>query len=302
MYHIPKKSPIPLYCRAKDGPVAWVCGTCKRLHTRETINTCCSVKVCDCGEQYDATWAYTICPACYDKREAAKLQDLVDHAERVESYDGPIYSENLDDYYPDFDTAWDALTQGDIVWEPNMRGNVVFWACNIVKFSLNMDDIIDNELANNHAEESIISDAKAVANLQEEVDLWIKYHADHVETWYPDKTRLHPVDDSYWADYDKELAEIREEPADNSEEPESEPAPDPAPQGRPDCTKCKWRQSIQGDEHISCGHPFSDPMNNGNLNIVGSPHGIEHGWFMWPFNFDPTWLLNCNGFEEKQNG
>jgi hypothetical protein len=35
------------------------------------------------------------------------------------------------------------------------------------------------------------------------------------------------------------------------------------------------------------------------LNIVGHPTGIKRGWFMWPANFDPTWLQNCNGFEKK---
>ena len=45
------------------------------------------------------------------------------------------------------------------------------------------------------------------------------------------------------------------------------------------------------------------PAIRGNvgLNITGDPHGIKMGWFQWPFNFDPCWLLTCDGFEEKDN-
>lgn len=33
------------------------------------------------------------------------------------------------------------------------------------------------------------------------------------------------------------------------------------------------------------------------LGIEGNPHGIASGWFNWPYNFDPTWLDNCDGHE-----
>lgn len=37
------------------------------------------------------------------------------------------------------------------------------------------------------------------------------------------------------------------------------------------------------------------------LNIKGAPRGIQKGWFNWPWNFDPVWLENCNGFEQKED-
>ena len=36
------------------------------------------------------------------------------------------------------------------------------------------------------------------------------------------------------------------------------------------------------------------------LNIKADPHGICNGWFIWPINFDPVWLENCDGFESKE--
>jgi len=34
------------------------------------------------------------------------------------------------------------------------------------------------------------------------------------------------------------------------------------------------------------------------LNISANRHGIEHGWCLWPLNFDPVWLETCDGFEK----
>lgn len=85
---------------------------------------------------------------------------------------------------------------------------------------------------------------------------------------------------------------------------------------KPDCFKCKHKRTIPGNAHIRCGHPMvdsNDPLSNlASLFGGGTPHqvamekmgvtghetGIKNGWFMWPFNFDPNWLLSCNGMEE----
>ena len=33
------------------------------------------------------------------------------------------------------------------------------------------------------------------------------------------------------------------------------------------------------------------------LNIRAAARGIAGGWFVWPVNFDPVWLENCDGFQ-----
>ena len=85
---------------------------------------------------------------------------------------------------------------------------------------------------------------------------------------------------------------------------------------KPNCYKCKYRGTIPGDAHTRCCHssvnvdsnPFAaiDDMMMGKandarekLNITGDSNGVRHGWFMWPANFDPVWLLTCDGFAEK---
>ena len=77
-----------------------------------------------------------------------------------------------------------------------------------------------------------------------------------------------------------------------------------------ECYKCKYRGSVPGDAHSCCKYPGTetgmlDLFSKKNadlrkkLNIKGNAHGIKMGWFMWPINFDPVWLENCDGFAEK---
>jgi len=80
---------------------------------------------------------------------------------------------------------------------------------------------------------------------------------------------------------------------------------------KPNCYECEYRGTIPGDAHSCCNYPGNDTgmvsffalkntENAKKLNIKAHVHGIRSGWFMWPVNFDPTWLLNCDGFEPKQ--
>ncbi len=92
---------------------------------------------------------------------------------------------------------------------------------------------------------------------------------------------------------------------------------------KPNCYECEWRGSVPGSAHICCKHPSlkeatDNPMlqmagifasvgrfppmvvNSPELNIKGNQHGIKSGWFNFPFNFDPVWLEECNGFKPKE--
>lgn len=86
---------------------------------------------------------------------------------------------------------------------------------------------------------------------------------------------------------------------------------------KPNCYECKYMATIPGNCHIRCEHPKvhnNDPMMEligllctggpstramKELGVNGDSHGIMKGWFMWPLNYDPTWLLSCNGFEPQ---
>ncbi len=60
--------------------------------------------------------------------------------------------------------------------------------------------------------------------------------------------------------------------------------------GAPSCYKCVHRRTVTGSVHSRC--------NNFNANVTGHEHGIKNGWFIWPLNFDQTWLITCDGFSD----
>lgn len=78
-----------------------------------------------------------------------------------------------------------------------------------------------------------------------------------------------------------------------------------------ECYKCKYRKNVPGDAHSCCRYPGNETgmfdffsrnnaRNAKKLNIKAEPYGVRSGWFFWPVNFDPVWLLNCNGFTPKE--
>ena len=92
---------------------------------------------------------------------------------------------------------------------------------------------------------------------------------------------------------------------------------------KPNCYECQWRGDVPGDAHSCCKHPILDavvtdplggvlamfasvgrlpPIQAGidKLGIKANYHGIKKGWFNFPWNFDPRWLEECNGFEAKK--
>jgi|SRR5579872_777684 len=90
---------------------------------------------------------------------------------------------------------------------------------------------------------------------------------------------------------------------------------------KPNCYECVHRGDLPGDAHSCCNHPKVKPTKDQPLNaimallaavgrvnisiegnplgVTGNLHGIKHGWFCWPMNFDPIWLETCDGFEPK---
>ena len=80
---------------------------------------------------------------------------------------------------------------------------------------------------------------------------------------------------------------------------------------KPNCYDCIYRGNVPGDTHSCCRYPGNDigmisgllnkknTENAHKLNIKYNFHARVKGWFFWPINFDPVWLLNCDGFTPK---
>lgn len=91
-------------------------------------------------------------------------------------------------------------------------------------------------------------------------------------------------------------------------------------QNPPDCRRCKWSRREPSGAHLCCMHPATEllwtlpgsrfvyVMGKGagivdyseqtkGLYVVGDETGKAIGAFNWPFNFDPLWLQECDGWE-----
>lgn len=72
---------------------------------------------------------------------------------------------------------------------------------------------------------------------------------------------------------------------------------------KPNCYTCKFRGNVPGSAHSSCDHPDADLMSaflgENPLEIVAVRHAVASGWFIWPADFDPRWLISCKGYTEK---
>ena len=56
---------------------------------------------------------------------------------------------------------------------------------------------------------------------------------------------------------------------------------------RQQCYSCAYRTSVPGSAHSRCTFNFSKaniPMPQ------GAAHGIRNGWWLFPLNYDPTWM------------
>ena len=86
------------------------------------------------------------------------------------------------------------------------------------------------------------------------------------------------------------------------------------------CYQCKYIGNVPGSCHHSCQHPENKacldsplanigaifasvgrvaPMRGNGLKVVTDPHGVQHGWCNYLWNFDPTWIISCDGFQAK---
>lgn len=60
------------------------------------------------------------------------------------------------------------------------------------------------------------------------------------------------------------------------------------------CYSCKHRRNVPGDTHIMCINP--------DRTMQGKPHGIAHGWFFYPYLFDPIWRASdCANYRSKDD-
>lgn len=104
------------------------CGACKIVaRTQAEAEKCCVPRKCACGAECEPHW--TACKTCRDAADVKREADRFAKAEKVASFDGPVYSEGhgYQDGY--FDSMADFLDW----WESDTDEGAVrpayVWAC-----------------------------------------------------------------------------------------------------------------------------------------------------------------------------
>jgi hypothetical protein len=79
------------------------------------------------------------------------------------------------------------------------------------------------------------------------------------------------------------------------------------------CYNCQNKGPVSGSAHSSCT-AYIDIYRKNNINPlesfkllnrsndipIGDKHGIENGWFMFPYNYDPVWMRSeCKLYKAK---
>ncbi|OGP46226.1 MAG: hypothetical protein A3K30_03910 [Deltaproteobacteria bacterium RBG_13_51_10] len=68
------------------------------------------------------------------------------------------------------------------------------------------------------------------------------------------------------------------------------------------CWGCGYKAKIPGDEHISCLFNWGAASQPALNMPAGNPHGIQHGWYIFPFSYDPIWMTEeCMAFSKEDD-
>jgi len=211
---IPKvKAPIA-FIRADGGEgSAWCCGTCgvycdvdenyARYH--------CGGQPCElCGAP---SQKFRIkCEDCIRKERHAQECAAIEKAKKIsaEEYCGPVFWDERDEYYPDAETAWDAITDDFCADVDGAREQTV-WCCDVMSLVLNAENIINDALAHDehHDDAWEAMSNKALKEFQEFCEHWNEVYGSQVESWYRNSDLI-VFPEKWWEQYVKDIAELQE--------------------------------------------------------------------------------------------
>lgn len=198
--------PIELVNKATpDKVIAWACGECGIVCPSEQVaKGHCAANVCDCGNF--CAKHYTACPSCIKDNRAKKDLKKREAAEVVsaDDYDGPVYWDQADEYFPDAAEAFDAVSDR-VDFDAEEREAQTLWTCRKAFLTMDANDIISGELESqeHHDEAYNAISQKGVNVLQKLLDGWIEEHAGCVETWFPVEKKRIVFPQKWWTDHDE---------------------------------------------------------------------------------------------------
>lgn len=189
---------LELVYRGQGETVAYACPKCGMLITssmfggadsgddqaRRTATEHCQDKLCTCGGVLKT--GYSICSACWQKKQDAKELKRFEVAEKLTEYDGPVYWEDRegslgDGYFISLDEVLDYCEDNDFP-KP-----AYVWACNPVELSINVENILEGAFQGHHEGARDMLEEGAEEELQSLIGTWCKKQ--NIKSWEVDYKR-----------------------------------------------------------------------------------------------------------------
>lgn len=63
------------------------------------------------------------------------------------------------------------------------------------------------------------------------------------------------------------------------------------------CYSCGYKGTNPGSCHIRCNFNWAKAEIKPP---AGNPHGINRGWYMFPLNYDPAWMVDLCSVHTKE--
>lgn len=158
----------------------YMCSNCGMKHMQyEWAVRCC---ICsDCGEVKKHPRQQTKCDPCRDKASAKRERDRISKAKFV-AYDGNMVLHNdSDKYFYDEDQIFEFLQYDHESLEE--LPEYLFVATKVTGFTLDMQEVVQNALENEHHEDAI-DEVEMLGSLQNYVNTWCQRQT--VTSYSPD--------------------------------------------------------------------------------------------------------------------
>jgi hypothetical protein len=207
------KDPVVLV-RADDGVTAfYCCGECGKFCGVEEgyAKYHCGGRPCDeCGEVCKP--GRTKCESCSAKSRGEERAKRIADAKRLSAsdYDGPVFWDEKDEYYPDVGEAWEAIKDENVCDMETARRQTL-WACDVSHLSVDGEDVLLNALEYQEHHESAYDSIPGVGvtAFKDFCVSWNETYGKQVESWFPN-SKLLTIPDEWWDEYQKEVDEVSE--------------------------------------------------------------------------------------------
>lgn len=183
----------------------WFCGKCGVIHKEKSgAEACCKPALCSCGVEIQEKYYFT-CKNCRSEQEKKKEQERFDKAEKLTDWDGPVYSDDWDEYYECLDYFYDDLANGG----HDIDEVKYIYLCNTVPtVLLSCCEILENATQEVY-EDFEMSDLVGVDDLEKAIEVFNERNKSIVN-WEPDYKKVVLLDqevlDEIKKDRNEELA------------------------------------------------------------------------------------------------